>query len=317
MQETNATATAEPVESKVEETPAKVDGAEPVVEKPSSSKLLDFAKKEAEFAKKEVARKQEIERLSSEYKKLEDEINYFRKAKESYKDNPEELLERLGITYENLTDAVIDYYDKKEKAPKTLDPEAIRKEIEEQFTRKEQERLGRERQAAIESFQNEITEFVEKNKESYPHLTQLYKPFGESESPQEFIFGIVESYYNETGEMISLDYAAKNAEEYFRDEWNKLNGVFSKGSGTPEKVAEETKTENKVEAPKVATIEGERYEGMSAKGFQIKDLNTPNTITNNLAKPKSRVGYNPQKAERKDAIARAVEAMEAAARRAK
>lgn len=313
MQETNATPTAEAVvESKVEESPAKVEAAEPVVEKPSSSKLLDFARKEAEFAKKEVARKQEIERLSSEYKKLEDEINYFRKAKESYKDNPEELLEKLGITYENLTDAVIDYYDKKDKAPKSLDPETIRKEIEEQFSRKEAERIELERRAVIENFGKEISQFVEKNKETLPHLTQLYKPFGESESPEEFIFQIIQEYYDETGEMLSLEAAAQNAEEYFKEEWNKLNGVFGKVS-TPV----ETKTEKEVVAEKVAVEDNKPYQSMSQKSFQIKDMNTPNTITNNLAKPKTRVGYNPQKVERKDAIARAVEAMEASARRAK
>lgn len=314
MQETNATATAEPVESSPVESSAQVEKvAEPAVEKPSSSKLLDFARKEAEFAKKEVARKQEIEKLSSDYKKLEEEITYFRKAKDTYKDNPEEFLERLGISYENLTDAIIDYYDKQKQAPATLDPESIRKEIEEQFTRKEQEKLAREHRQVIENFGKEIQQFVETNKEKLPHLTQLYKPFGESESPEEFIFQIIQEYYDETGEMLSLENATQNAEEYFREEWNKLNGVFSKEP----KVVVETKTENKEVAPPAPTESPAIEAPMTRERFKMKDMNTPNTITNNLAKPQRRVAYDPTKTERRDAISRAVEAMEAASRRAK
>jgi hypothetical protein len=313
MQETTEQPTAEATEKPAESVESKP--AEAVIEKPNSSKLLDFAKKEAEFARKEVARKQELEKWQSDYKKLEEEVSYFKSAKQSYKANPEALLEKLGITYEELTDAVIDYYETKDKQPKSLDPDTIRKEIEEQFTRKEQERVERERAAAVENFTKEIHEFVDGNKDKYPHLTQLYKPFGEAESPEEFIFGIIEEYYNETGEMIPLEEAAKNAEEYFREEWNKLNGVFS-GKGV-EVAPTETKTEKEVVATKSEVVENKPYENMSVSRFQIKDANTPNTITNNLAKPKSRVGYNPQKIERKDAIARAVEAMEQSARRAK
>ena len=55
-----ATPTAQ-AEAPVEKVESKA--AEPTAEKPNSTKLLDYARKEAEFAKKEVARKEEIAAL--------------------------------------------------------------------------------------------------------------------------------------------------------------------------------------------------------------------------------------------------------------
>jgi hypothetical protein len=298
------TAEAPPSETPVAE-------AAPIVEKPSSAKLLDLARKEAEFVKKEVARKEEIAKLQKQLNEYENEVGYYRKAKESYKSNPEELLTKLGITYDELTEAVIDYYDNKGKGEQPLDRDAIRKEIEAEFQKQEATRVEAATKAAVEGFVSEIQTFVEGNKEKFPHLQTLHKSFGESETPEQLIFSIVENYYNETGEMLDLETAASTAEEYFREEWNKLNGVLTK---TPAPVVEnakqvpvESKTENKVEALKDGDTKP-----INANSFVRKDVAT---ITNSLSKRTYSIANNNKNVDRHNAIDRAVAAMEAAARR--
>jgi hypothetical protein len=304
------TAEAPVSESKVE-TP--VAEAVPVAEKPSSAKLLDLARKEAEFVKKEVARKEEIAKLQQQLNEYENEVGYYRKAKETYKSNPEALLNKLGITYDELTEAVIDYYDTKEKGQQPLDRDAIRKEIEAEFQKAEAARTEAATRAAVEGFVSEIQTFVEGNKEKFPHLQTLHKSFGESETPEQLIFSIVENYYEETGEMLDLETAAATAEEYFREEWNKLNGVLTKTPTTVVPSAPETpvqtKTENKVEAPKDTDTKP-----VNANSFVRKDVAT---ITNNLSKRTYSIANNKQNVDRHNAIDRAVAAMEAAARRSR
>jgi len=294
------------------EAPAVEKTAEAPVEKPSSGKLLDLARKEAEFIKKEVARKEEIAKLQEQLKTYEQEVGYFRNAKSTYRDNPEALLEKLGISYDDLTNAVLDYYDNKDKNPPKVDADSIRKEIEAQFRKAEEEKWAAQTQAVVENFVAEISEFVKNNGEQFPHLTSLHKPLGETESPEELIFGIVENYYQETGELLSVEAAAASAEEYFREEWAKLNGTITKTPPAPK----ETKSENKVATPNAPPVEAKEVSSatLNHKAFTPADRAT---ITNNFAKPSSVKPYRDANVERKNVIERAVKAMEEAANKSR
>lgn len=311
MENTASTAspTAEASEA-VEATAEKV--AETPAEKPSSSKILDFARKEAEFAKKEVARKEEIAKLQEQLAAYENDIQFYKSARETYKSNPEAILQKLGISYDELTEAVIDYYDRggKDKV-ETLDRDAVRKEIEAEFQKKENERLAKETTAAVETFVKEIGAFVEREAGSYPHLTALARPLGETESPEELIFSVVENYFAETGQMLSLEEAARVSEEYLREEWEKLNGSI-KPSTTPPATATPaapSSESEKIVAP--AKEEGaESLPKVNATAFKHKDY----AVTNKLS-TKSYVPYKNKSAERMDIIEKAVAAMEAASRR--
>lgn len=297
-------------------TPAESKPAESVTpppeEKPSSSKLLDFARKEADFARKEVARKEELQKLQEQLKTYEEDVKYFRSAKETYKSNPEALLNKLGITYDELTEAVLDYYDNKDKAAAPLDAAAIRKEIEAEFRKQEETKLAAQKEAAVNEFVSSISQFVQEKAETFPHLSKLHKPLGDSETPEELLFSIVENYYNETGELLDLESAATSAEEYLREEWNKLNGVLSSKPSTEKPV--ENKTENKV-VPQVSAPKEEAVAPVSVNTFRIKDRESPSTITNNFAKGIRKIPYKDDRNERKDAISKAVAAMEEAQRR--
>jgi hypothetical protein len=290
-----------------EATESPVAEAVKAPEVPSSGKILDLAKKEAAFVKKEVEYKT---RLAEAQKELE-ELQYFRKAKETYKSNPEELLGKLGIGYDELTNAIIDYYDNKEKGAKQPTIEELRKEIESEFMKREQGKVEKEQQAAIEGFSKEISQFVSTNADKYPHLTKLYQPLGQSESPDELIFEVVSNYFEETGELLDLDTAAATAEEYFRDEWNKLNGVLS---GKPVEVAARTESIKENVVVSKENISDTYEEPISASKFKTKDMPT---ISNNAMRPVSHIPYKNKNTDRRDIIDKAVAAYENAARRGK
>jgi len=287
-----------------EATESPVAEAVKAPEVPSSGKILDLAKKEAAFVKKEVEYKT---RLAEAQKELE-ELQYYRKAKETYKSNPEELLGKLGIGYDELTNAIIDYYDNKEKGAKQPTIEELRKEIESEFLKREETKTQKEQAQAIEGFSKEISVFVKQNESTYPHLTKLASTMGGVESADEVIFQVVSEYFQETGEILDLDTAAATAEEYFREEWGKLNGVLS---GTP-KVDTPAPTEKGKENVVVSKTEN-ITDPVSISKFKVKDNYT---ITNNM-RPVSSVPYKGRNDDRRDIIERAVTTYENVSRRTK
>jgi chromosome segregation ATPase len=293
----NATAPAEPTN---EVAPAEA----PKVEVPSSGKILDLAKKEAQFVKKEVEYKQQLAKAQEELK----ELQYFRNAKQVYKENPEELLGKLGIGYDELTNAIMDYYENKDKGAKTPSVEEVRKQVEEEFSKRESVKAEKEAAAAIESFSKEINQFVKENENTFPHLTKLGTTLGGVQSTDELIFDVVSNYFQETGQILDLKVAAETAEEYFREEWGKLNGVLS---GKPaEKVEEKQVVSTPAPVAKPATNE---EAPVSVSKFRVKDQFT---ITNNM-RPVSSVPYKGKDFDRRDIIERAVQTYENVARRPK
>ena len=161
-----------------------------------------FAKKEAEWAKKEVARKAEIAKLQNEYEAAQKELAEFRSVKESYRKDPEGVLKKLGLTYQELTEAVIDYYDNADKAKEPPDPAKIREEVLEQLRQEQLSVIEQQRAAALDGFRQEISQFVETKGGEYPYLLNLYNQFGQSESPEQLIFDSIEAAYKEMREYV-------------------------------------------------------------------------------------------------------------------
>jgi len=277
-----------------------------VEEKVSSGKLLDLAKKEAALVKKEVEYKNSLAEMQNKLKSYEEQVDYFSKAKQYAKDNPEELLGKLGISYDELTENILKYYDNKEKNVKPPSKEDIAKQVEEEINRREAERQNTQAANVLASFGKEITDFVNANESKYPHITKLYEPLAGSNSPEELIFEVIQNYFEETGEVLDLESAAASAEEYFRDEWNKLNGKLS-GQPLPAETGKEVRT-----APQTANVSDKIVEEpVSNRKFKVSTEQLP-TITNNLRI--ARVPYRvPEEiSKREDAIARGVKAYEEA-----
>lgn len=304
------TATPETAPASAETTAAPAEAATPATEaKPTSGELLTLAKKEAEWAKKEVARKEEMAKLRNDYEATQKELEGYKKIREDYRKNPEEVLGRIGLTYQELTDAVIEYYDNKDKAPEPVDINKVREEVIAELKKQEAAKIESEHAAAIQTFQKEIDSFVAETRNQYPHINNLYKQFAEADTPQQLIFEAIENHFNATNEILDFKTVADVAEQYFRDQWNTLQGTLSGKIQEPAPAAPSK--------PPVTTSEEQPVKALSASAFKVKERQTPSTITNNMAHPKIRVPYDPKREQRKDAITRAVEAMENSSRKSK
>ena len=298
-----------PADAKSDVAPATTPPAETKApEKVTSDKYLELSRREAEFARKEAARKQEMADIQNKLKDYEEKVKLLQEIKETYKQDPEAALNRIGLTYDELTTAVLEYSSKK---PATQEREVIREEIDARLKQQElaaqqakQQELEAQRDAAISGFRNEISEFLKGNNEKYPLMQKFHKTLGESETPEDIIYGAIEAHYNETGELLEFGKVADTAEEWFREEWGKLNGTPAKSEEPPA----EAKSEN---VPPTQ----EEAQPLNASLFKVKDRATPNTLTNNMSRPKYRQAYDPKGTQRRDAIERAVKALEDATRR--
>lgn len=242
-----ATAAVKPEEAKNE--PIK-DGdkvATTTPANPESKRLLELARREAQFAKAEVARKQELQKIADEFQKIREQAEFFTKAKEIYKSDPHGVLEKLGISYEDLTEAILDANEKKRNAP--VDVEA---EVKRQLEVYELARLQEEKEAMVAGWQNEIGNYVKENASKLPHISELYSSLGGAESPEEMIWTAMEEHYAETGEVIEYAKVASTIEEYFREEWTRINAKLANGTATAEEAA---KIADKGEAVKAAVSE--------------------------------------------------------------
>jgi len=295
-----ATAEAAPVETKTEST-----GNVPAPKESASSQLLQHARKEADALRKEVGYKKELASMQEKIKSYEDEVGYFRNAKETYKSNPEELLNKLGISYDSLTDAVVQYYENKDKNVKPPSADEIRKQIEEEVNKREQAKQYESVQNTLVSFVSEIEDFVSSKEQEYPHLAKLAGPLANTSSPGELIYNIVQNYFNETGDLLDLETAASTAEEYLQGELEKLTGS---------KIKKETESpkENVVSSRIINTGKDSSSAEASVQKSKFK-LNDLPTITNNM-RPTTQITRSARD-NRMDVIDRAVAALSANARK--
>ena len=229
-----ATTQATPAEQVQESVPAgnsvnnpQAQGASAASEVSNSTKILELARKEAASRKGELEHKTQLAKVQEELTGLRKEREELQSLQKTYRDNPEALLKKLGIEYDELTEAIVQYYDKEEKAKAPVTAEDIRKQVEAEFARKAQMEQEELLNGAVDEFRREVDNYVKTNGSQYPYIDKLHNSMGGANSPQELLYNIVEEHLNATGQLISLDDAAKNAEEYFRDEWNNLNSVLN------------------------------------------------------------------------------------------
>lgn len=186
----------------------------PPVEKPkerSSERFAALARKEAEvFRKAQAVRQQQ-----AEIARQAEEIRAYQAAKQQAKLNPLDALKQLGLTYEELTEYVLN----DNKPTPTAEMAALKQEIE-SFKRQTEEERRREmeaRQAAeveqqqqiVEAFRDEVREYVSQHTETY-ELTSLY-------GGANLVHEVIEEHFRQTGKLMGIPDAAKLVEEHYED----------------------------------------------------------------------------------------------------
>jgi hypothetical protein len=193
---------------------APVETPAPVEEKPAPPKADRFAmlaRKEQDLYRKQQAVKQQQAAIAAQA----EQIRAFEQAKKQALLNPLDALKQLGLTYEQLTEYVLN----DNKPTPNAEVQSVRQELEEfkRQAREEQERIleqqremqTREQQQIIEQFRSEVNEYVEQHAENY-ELTNLY-------GGAHLVSEVIEEHFRQTQKLLTIPEAAKLVEEHYED----------------------------------------------------------------------------------------------------
>jgi len=188
---------------------------EPVVEKPPAPPKADrfamLARKEQDLLRRQQAVKQQQAVLAQQA----EEMQRFQQMKRQAALNPLDALKELGLTYEQITEYVLN----DNKPTPNAEVMALRQELDEfrNQSKTEQQRLleqqklmqEQESQAIIENFRGEVSEYVAQHADTY-ELTNLY-------DGANLVYGLIEEHFGQTGKIMSLPEASKLVEEHFEE----------------------------------------------------------------------------------------------------
>lgn len=216
-------------------TEVKAPEVAPVKENTLSPKFAALARKE-----REILRAKEAMR-AREYKLAQQEKEYqqYLQSKQNAKQNPIEALKALGLTYQEITDYMLNG----EKPTAETQIQSVQQQMQkyiEQQEMKEKQRLEQEAQAVqqqhaeiIHSFKGQINSFVDQNKDAY-ELTHLY-------GAQDLIYDTIAQHFEATQQIMDTKQAAQLVEEYLESEYEKA--MNTKKISSRFKRAEEPKKE--------------------------------------------------------------------------
>lgn len=172
---TTATTAAAPVEGTTTQTPAET----PKETQESGQKAQEkdqFAEKLELLARKERAlyrQRMEIENKHKSISEMEARIKAFEEKKAQAKKQPLDYLSEAGLSYDELTQFMLNggKPTEKDEIQAVRDQfEAFRKQQEDKEKKQDEERQAAQKQAelqAIETFKEEIGQFIEENKQTY------------------------------------------------------------------------------------------------------------------------------------------------------
>jgi len=198
------------VESQVNET--KVETVEDKPKDPMlSSRFAALAKREKSIVRRAQEIKQVEQKLQEQAKTLEEKMKIFEVAKT----NPMEALKQLGLSYQDITNFVLN----DSKITPDTEIKHVRTELEsfkKQQEEKERLRLESETQRAqleaqevINDFKSNINEFLTSKPDDY-ELTTLHEA-------QELVYATIEEHFNNTKRVLSIKEAADLVEKYLEE----------------------------------------------------------------------------------------------------
>jgi hypothetical protein len=204
-----------------------------------SSRFAALARKEKTLVKRQMEAKQAEEKIAQMYA----EVQKWESAKKTAKTSPIEALKMLGISYEDVTNYMLngekptpELEIKSEldniKAEILAEKEERRRVIEEQKKEAEEEA-----QRAIEEFNEEIKTFLKDN-------SNVYELIALNEA-SDLVLQVIEQHFAETKKILSKQEAADMVEKYLEDQITKSAATNKmKAKLTPAQKEEEKKSES-------------------------------------------------------------------------
>ena len=222
---------------------APAPAPEPAPEKPRADRFALLARKEQDLLRKQQAVKQQQQILAQQAEQL----RAFEQAKKQALLNPLDALKQLGLTYEQITEFVLN----DNKPTPNAEVMSVRQELEEfkRSQREEQQKLleeqremqTQEQQAIIETFREEVGEYVSQHVETY-ELTNLY-------GGANIVSDVIEEHFKQSGKLLTIPEAAKLVEEHYEELARKAQQT-KKFAVTQQKVAS-TQAQATTAAPRI------------------------------------------------------------------
>lgn len=208
----------DPVEEAVAEAKAKEASNEAAQAKEREQKDL--------FTKKFTALSHKEKELKQREAKLEEKLKEFQSAdmlKSQLKETPLKLLEEAGISYEDLTEMVLNEGSpttemmlKKIKEESMSEIEKLRQEY---IDDKKAEETAKYEQT-LENFQNEIVSFVNDN-EDYEFIR--------AQDRSDLVYEVIDLHHEETGRILDIKEAADAVEQHLYDKAKELAKIKKLG----------------------------------------------------------------------------------------
>lgn len=207
---------------------------EPVVEERpkerASDKFAVLARKEAEIYR----RQQAVRQQQAELARQAEEIKAFQEMKRSARLNPVEALKQLGLTYEEVTE----YLMNDNKPTPSAEVMSVKQELEEfkrqaaeeqrRFMEEQRSRAEAEQQEIVEQFHEEVSDYVAQHADTY-ELTSLY-------GGANLVWQVIEENFKQTQKLMSIPDAAKLVEEHYEELARKAQAT-KKFAATQQKAA--------------------------------------------------------------------------------
>lgn len=183
----------------------------------ASPQLAILAKREKALQKQ----REELQKSKLDIDSKYEEINKFKSLKEQAKTNPLKFLEEAGLTYEELTNFILNG----NKPTAEMETSSIKTEMQklrEEILKKEQEREASLKaqeeqrvQEAISTFKDNISSFLTAKPDDF-ELCNNYP------NSVDLIYDVIEAHFAQTEKVMSMEEAAKLVEDHFESEAMKV-----------------------------------------------------------------------------------------------
>jgi hypothetical protein len=222
------------------------------IEAPSKSED-DFSSKFAALSRRDkqlLERERKLKAMEEEQTQRGTVAKSWEEKKKEFKQNPDALLNEVGLTFEELINLKLGIQEE----PKKLSPDEMYKQIKEEmeasFKKIEDEKIKAKEDEStqiLESFKHDIESHITKNADKYELINY--------QGDHNLVFEVIQEYYNLNNEVLSIEAAADHVEKHLEDlvmGATKLKKVASKFAPKPAEVqpkaesAQETKLANEV-----------------------------------------------------------------------
>jgi hypothetical protein len=162
-------------------------------------------------------RERQIVEKEKTLKGFEEKINSFEKSKKSAKIDPVAWLEQGGITYDELTQYILNNNQPTKDTKVSLELQDLRERLEKQEQekkeREEKDRLEAENRA-IDNYKKQITDYAKTNADKYELINQSEE--------FETVFEVCEQYFAVNHKLLPIETACEQVEKYLEEKAEKF-----------------------------------------------------------------------------------------------